>query len=410
MGNAIILLSETVDKNGRLLDLQLLNTIKVEEAKQYFCSKFDYHHHLLSRSEFDDVFLAWFGIKSHSYFDAFGSNVVSSFEFLVLGYLLSSNKMTSFSERLSRAMAFFQFPIDSSDDLNNGSKVQKIVRKDEVMLLLETAVVAMCRLSSINIVEQHYTVSIIDYIFGGLTQKPWNEVQVLITTNNEVIEFTKYFTEILNWPSITKTCKECMDYLDKSFSTCLLVIKSKILEEIKEECKVFISPPSSIKPSRSRIIQTKQTINILNQTPNEKRRNSQNFLEENCLKIDQCVDLLVKLMSSKTMQSLEKAEIKALRFILEALSNNEWVTRDVFDRASKSLTAFSLIDSYHGNKIYPAHFIELRDLSIGDYTQIFVTEDDANYEIDSDVIKVLLGCSVISVSFTICMLTLLLVP
>eukprot|EP00596_Hydrurales_sp_CCMP1899_P009449 CAMPEP_0119054824 /NCGR_PEP_ID=MMETSP1177-20130426/75337_1 /TAXON_ID=2985 /ORGANISM="Ochromonas sp, Strain CCMP1899" /LENGTH=151 /DNA_ID=CAMNT_0007035209 /DNA_START=860 /DNA_END=1312 /DNA_ORIENTATION=+ len=88
------------------------------------------------------------------------------------------------------------------------------------------------------------------------------------------------------------------------------------------------------------------------------------------------------------MQSLEKAEIKALRFILEALSNNEWVTRDVFDRASKSLTAFSLIDSYHGNKIYPAHFIELRDLSIGDYTQIFVTEDDANYEIDSDVIKV----------------------
>jgi hypothetical protein len=388
MGNAITLLSERVEKKGRLLDLQLLDTIKVEEARQYFCSKFDYYHHLLSRSEFDDVFLSWFGIKSHNYFDCFGTYVVSSFEFLVLGYLLSSDKMTSFSERLSRAMAFFQFPIDISDDMNSGSQVQKIVRKDEVMLLLETAVVAMCRLSSINILEQHYTVSIIDYIFEGLTQKPWNEVQVLLTMNYEVIEFTKYFTEILNWPSITKTFKECMDYIDKSFSTCLLVTKSKILEDIKEECKVFIAPPSSIRPSRSRIVKTKQTKNILNQTPDDKRRNSQNFLDENCLKIDQCVNLLVKFMSSKTMQSLEKSEIKALRFILEALSNGEWVTRDIFDRACKSLTAFSLIDSYHRNKIYPAHFIELRDLSIGDYTQIFVIEDDANHDIDSDMIKV----------------------
>lgn len=388
MGNAITLLSESIAKKEQLLGFQLLGAIKVGEARQYFSSKFDYHHHLLSRSEFDDVFLSWFGVKSHSFFDIFGTNVVSSFEFLVLGFLLSSNKKISFSERLSAAMAFFQFSIDTNDDMNNASQVQKFVRKDEVMLLLETAVVAMCRLSSTNILGQHYAVSIIDNIFGGLTQKPWNEVQVLLTMNHEVIEFTKHFTEILNWPSITKSFNECMEHIDKSFLTCLLVTKSKILEDIKEECKVFIAPPSSIKPSRSRIVKMKEIANTSNQTSKDKRRNSQTFLDGNCLKIDQCVNLLVKLMSSKvSMQSLEKSEIKALRFILEASSNGEWVKKEIFDRVCKSLTAFSLIDSHHRNKIYPAHFIELRDLSIGDFTEIFVIEDDTDYDIDSDLIK-----------------------
>lgn len=385
MGNAAV--RERTEKNERLFDFQSLDKNKVEESRLYFSSKFDFHHHLLSFSEFDDVFLSWFGIKSHSFFDLFGNEVVSSLEFFVLGYFLSSNKTISFSERLDRVMAFFQFPIGTSDDMYDGSQVQEIVRKDEVMLLLETTVVAMCKLSNINILEQHYTVSIIDNIFGGVTHKPWNEVSVLLSMNYEIIEFIKHFTEILNWPSIIKDFQECTDFIDKSFLTCLLVTKSKLLDEIKEECKVIVSRPSSIKPSRSRNIKIKQTESEKNEASNNNLKNSQNFLDENCLRIDQCVNLLVKLMSSRiSIRSLEKSEIKVLRFILEALSNGEWVRKEAFDRVCKSLIAFSLIDSYR-NKIFPAHFIELRDLSIGDYTQIFIIEDQNEYDFDSDIIK-----------------------
>ena len=182
MGHAASSFTASAEKDELLLDFQLLDIVKVEDSRRYFSTKFDYHQHLLSFFQFDDVFLSWFGVKSHRQFKCFGAEVVSSMELFVIGYLLCSGKVISYSERLDCAMAFFQFPHTSESD-EGVIHPDKIVTKDEVTLFLETAACGLSRLASIDLVEQQYTVSIVDHIFGSDTFRAWEDVKVLLIMN-----------------------------------------------------------------------------------------------------------------------------------------------------------------------------------------------------------------------------------
>ena len=186
MGNASSSFKRNADKDELLADFELLDMVKVEDSRRYFSTKFDYHNHLLSFFQFDDVYLSWFGVRSHRHFKCFGVEIVSALDLFIVGYLLCSAKLLSFNERLEYAMAFFQFPT-ASDEGSDGSadriQTRANVRKDEVMLFIETAACAFSRLASINLVEQQYVISIIDQIFGTEQFKPWEQVKVQIMMN-----------------------------------------------------------------------------------------------------------------------------------------------------------------------------------------------------------------------------------
>jgi hypothetical protein len=182
MGNASTSFKKSGETVELLTDFQMLDIVKVEESRRYFDTKFDYHQHLLSFFQFDDVYLSWFGVKSHKQFKCFGSDVVSSMELFVIGYLLCSGKAMSFSDRLDFAMSLFQFS-PSSDDCEGLIHPNEIVRRDEVMLFLETAACGLSRLAMIDIVQQEYIVSIVDDLFGSDTFRAWEEVKVLLIMN-----------------------------------------------------------------------------------------------------------------------------------------------------------------------------------------------------------------------------------
>lgn len=184
MGNISLLSKRTEEKKENITDFRLIDLSTIENTVQYFCSKYDYDSSLLDYLEFGDVFSSLFGEKkSLKQFDIFGPKTVSCLEIILISYLLCSNRLLSIDTRLDLIMSFFQFKnneTDNNDNNNTEVKSIKTVRKDEVFLLLETAVVALSRLIDTDIVDQQYTISITDGIFEESNCRSWSEAKILI--------------------------------------------------------------------------------------------------------------------------------------------------------------------------------------------------------------------------------------
>ena len=393
------------DPNSPYLDFYCITRSQLIDSIQFFYLRYDFNNHLLSYSQFEDIFWRFYdnpdrqrkAFNMLSILDEHGTAMVSVMDIFAVSYLLCCERTrVSISDKFDWSMAFFQFqsPLDQVDDI--GIPLKYPVRptdkvcKDDVSLFLETTSVAFCRLAGHELLDSLVIMNIVDSIFSeGESYKGWLEVKEQLICNNEVIDFLQNFHEVYNWMDLCRDFVKLFETLERRFTNAEYIQKMRAAEQdaeqerlekeseklSKENGGTFIGkrvvPPSGLKNSKTVVVK-KGIKNIVssmlgkhhNSSAEKNDQKGQRSSYKGGLPVNQCVDMLTDTLASlSSLKPLGKTEVEALRYILDAVSENQWVTKITFDTAAASILSFTLLDQlHHRNKLYEGSIIELREL------------------------------------------------
>lgn len=395
------------DPNSTYADFYSVGRSQLCDSLRFFYTRYDVNNHLLTYSQFEDIFWRFYDTpdrqrKAFSMLaskDEQGTAVVSILEVYSVSYILScARTRVSFTDKLDWMMAFFQCqsPLEHWDD---GSDLLKFplrptnkVRKDDVSLFLETTCIALCRLSAQDLMDPLVTGNIVDSIFSdGESNKSWLEVKEQLMCNGEVINFLLGFDEILNWIDLTRDVEKQYAGLERRFINAEQIQRVRVADQLAEQGRLEKEankssgkdskddakplPPSGSRRSANIVPPRKGShVTGINRKVSTERNLGVKHVEYQAgLLANQCVDMMVDTMSSSSsnIQPLSAAEIDVLRYILNVVSDNGWVSKHTFETAAASLVAFSLLDQlHHRNKLYEGSIIQLRELSSRKYMDV----------------------------------------
>ena len=393
------------DPNSPYVDFYGITRSQLIDCIQFFYLRYDFNNHLLSYSQFEDIFWRFYdnpdrqrkAFNMLSLLDEHGTAMVSAMDIFAVSYLLGCERTrVSISDKFDWIMAFFQFqsPLDQVDDhgiaLKYPVRPTDKVRKDDVSLFLETTCVAFCRLAGRELLDSLVIMNIVDSIFSeGESNKGWLEVKEQLLCNNEVIDFLQNFHEVYNWMDLCREFAKLYETLERRFTNAEHIQKIRAAEQDAEQERLDkeseklskenggtstgrrVVPPNGLKSSKTMVVKN----GIKNMLSSMRGKNQKNETEKDDQKgqrssykgglpVNQCVDMLADTLASvSSMKPLGNKEVEALRYILDAVSENQWVNKNTFDTAASSILSFTLLDQlHHRNKLYEGSIIELREL------------------------------------------------